>query len=31
MVMGQEIEVSHSDCIAYVTGVFDERACGPLS
>jgi len=23
--LGQEIEVSHSDCIAYVTGVFDEK------
>ena len=32
--LGQEIEVSHSNCVAYVTGVVDEkneRACSPLS
>jgi len=32
--LSQEIEVSHSNCIVYMTGVFDEkdeRACSPLS
>jgi len=32
--LSQEIKVSHSNCIAHVTGVFDEkdeRACSPLS
>jgi len=32
--LGQEIEVSHSNCITHVTGVVDEkdeRACSPLS
>jgi len=32
--LGQEIEVGHSNCIAYVTGFVDgkdERACSPLS
>ena len=25
MMMGQEIEVSHSNCIVYMTGVFNEK------
>jgi len=32
--LGQEIEVSHSNCIVYMTGVVDEkdeRTCSPLS